>query len=126
MDHEIVTPTFNRVDERGTFIEALNSGRWECLIYGRMKKHFTMGNHYHKKTEVFFFVTEGKAKIATVHVESGKRDQFTLAENCGVILKTWESHSIRFLEDSGFIMLKSLRFNADDPDTFPLTVEQSD
>jgi len=125
MEHEVVTPTFNRVDERGTFIEALNSGHWESLICGRMKKHAAMGNHYHKKTEVFFFLTDGKAHVATVHVESGERDNFTLAANRGVILRTWESHTIRFLEDSSFIMLKSLRYTPDDTDTFHYPVEQS-
>ena len=85
-NHQILKPSFNRVDERGTFTEVLNSGHWEALTHGSMKTDAVMGNHYHKKTDVFFFLTRGRARISTVHVETGEEDQFTLAMDEGVIL----------------------------------------
>ena len=124
MKHEIIFSTHTREDERGLFVEVLNDGHWENLIYGVMKQGATMGNHYHKKTEIFFFLKKGAARISVVHVENGERDRFTLEENQGVVLRTCESHAIRFVEDSEFIMMKSLRYNTDDPDTFPFPVEE--
>ena len=53
MSHEIIHPSFERSDERGTFQEILNDGRWEALIRGSMKAGAVMGNHYHKRTSNF-------------------------------------------------------------------------
>jgi dTDP-4-dehydrorhamnose 3,5-epimerase-like enzyme len=125
MRHQIITPSFERTDKRGIFIEVLSTGRWEALIWGRMKPDAVIGNHYHKKTLIFFFLTKGVAKVSTVHVETGERDQFALKASQGVILKTNESHVIRFLEDSEFVMLKSIRYDPGDPDTFSYPVEES-
>jgi len=119
----IHAPTFSRVDERGSFVEVLNAGRWEALLHGRMKRGSVIGNHYHERTEVFLFLTEGRAEIKTVEIGTGERQQFGLEANQGVMLHTRESHAIRFLENSTFIMLKSLAHNPDDPDTFPHPVD---
>lgn len=122
--HEIIVPSFDRVDERGTFREVLNRGPWETLIWGRMNRDAVMGQHYHKRTQVFIFLTSGSARIRTIHVETGSKDAFTLHENQGVLLRVNESHSIRFLRDSSFIMLKSQRYNPADPDTFAFPVPE--
>jgi dTDP-4-dehydrorhamnose 3,5-epimerase-like enzyme len=116
-------PSFERNDERGFFQEVLNEGHWENLIRGRMNSGAVIGNHYHKKTVVFFYLTKGSVRIKTVNVENGVRDDFYLHENQGVLLKVNESHAIRFLEESEFIMLKSLRYDSNDPDTFGFPVE---
>lgn len=121
---EILQPSFERTDERGTLIEVLNRGRWEVLIYGRMRANAVMGNHYHQKTEVFFFLRDGSARVDIVHVETGERRRLPLSAKQGIILKTKESHAIRFLEDSEFIMLKSLRYDPGDPDTFSFPVPE--
>jgi dTDP-4-dehydrorhamnose 3,5-epimerase-like enzyme len=124
MVNEALLPTFQRTDDRGTFIEVLNSGRWEALIFGRMQSGAVMGNHYHRKTEIFFFLTKGSARIDTVHVETQARGSLSLLAEQGVVLEANESHAIRFLEDSEFIMLKSLRHDPADPDTFPYPVPE--
>lgn len=124
MQEDIITPSFTRTDERGTFLEVLNTGHWGSLICGQMNKGAVIGNHYHKKTLVFFFLPEGVVKINIINVETCKRHLVELKKNEGVILKVNESHAIRFLEDSEFVMLKSIRYNPDDPDTFPFIVEE--
>ena len=118
MDKQILKPSFRRTDERGTFLEVLNDGHWESLICGQMHGGAVMGNHYHRKTEIFFFLTKGSARIDVIHVETGKHRRLSLEANHGVLFKTFESHAIHFLEESEFIMLKSLRYNPGDPDTF--------
>ena len=124
MKHVVQLSTFERVDERGVFREIVNSGPWETVIHGQMNQNAVMGNHYHRKTQVFFFLTYGAVNIKTIHVESGERDEFTLQANQGVLLRSNESHAIRFLEESGFILLKSHRYNPDDPDTFSYPVPE--
>jgi hypothetical protein len=123
MPHEILKPTFERNDARGQFQEVLTSGTWESLIRGRMKAGAAIGDHYHEKTTIFFYLSSGSARVRTIHVETGRRDDFSLAGGQGVMLSVKESHLIRFLEESEFIMLKSLRYNPADPDTFSFPVE---
>lgn len=121
---EVLLPTFKRADDRGTFTEVLNGGRWEALIFGQMHSGAVMGNHYHRKTEVFLFLTKGSARIDTIQVETGERQRLLLLAEQGVVLKTNESHAIRFLDESEFIMLKSVRYDPADPDTFPYPVPE--
>ena len=123
MPHEILPTTFERNDERGVFREILNKGRWEALIAGRMNPQAVIGNHFHKKTVIFFHIANGAARIKTINVETGKRDDFLLHTGQGVVLPVNESHAIRFLEESDFIMLKSLKYDPADPDTFDFPVE---
>jgi quercetin dioxygenase-like cupin family protein len=123
MGHEILTPSFERTDDRGIFREVLNDGNWEALISGRMNPDAVIGNHYHKKTVIFLYLTSGSVRITTIHVETEDRDVFLLKSGQGVILTVNESHAIRFLEESDFVMLKSLRYDAADPDTYPYPVK---
>lgn len=123
MGHEILKPTFERTDSRGLFQEVLNDGQWEALITGRMNPEAVMGNHYHKETVIFFYLTSGSVRIKTVNVVTGETDAFSLHGGQGVMLRTDESHSIRFLEETAFIMLKSLRYDPADPDTYEYPVE---
>jgi len=66
----------------------------------------------------------GAARIKTINVKTGDRDDFLLRANQGVVLPVNESHAICFLEDVDFIMLKSRRFDAADPDTFTFSVSE--
>ena len=123
MSHEIIVPSFERIDERGAFQEVLNDGRWEALIRGSMKPDALMGNHYHRHTVIFFYLTVGSARIKTVNVETGDTDEFQLKSGEGAILRINESHAIRFLKESEFIMLKSQKYDSDDPDTYSFPIE---
>lgn len=114
----LIKPTFERLDDRGTFIEALNDGNWKNVSFGTMKKEAVMANHYHKKTEVFFFLTSGSAKVDTINVKTKETESFVLKPKEGVIFKVNYSHAIRYLEDSTFVMGKSVEYNPDDPDTY--------
>jgi dTDP-4-dehydrorhamnose 3,5-epimerase-like enzyme len=123
MEHAVLKPSFSRTDERGAFHEVLNDGTWQSLITGAMQPGAVLGDHYHKLTRIFFFITKGSVSIKTVHVETGARDEFALGSNEGVFLAVNESHAIKFMEQSEFIMLKSLRYDPDAPDTYHFSVE---
>ena len=122
MRHEILEPRFERKDERGIFRELLSGFPAGTVVCGRMAAGAVMGNHYHRKTRVFFYLPSGSAEVRTVDVESGATDRFVLEENRGVFLEPGESHAIRFLVESDFLMIKSLPYDENDPDTFSFPV----
>ena len=122
MKHEVVGPRFERRDDRGVFREILNGFPAGTVVCGRMNPRAVMGNHYHRKTRVFFYLLSGSADVRTVGVESGAREKFELGANQGVFFEPGESHAIRFREDSEFLMVKSLPYDPADPDTIEYPV----
>ena len=100
------------------FREILSGFPAGTVVSGRMGAGAVMGNHYHRKTRVFFHLLSGRAGVRTVDIETGHTDKFLLGEHQGVLLEPGESHAIRFLVDSEFLMLKSLPYDPQDPDTF--------
>jgi mannose-6-phosphate isomerase-like protein (cupin superfamily) len=119
MAHEILTPAYEREDDRGIFREIFNGFEGRTLAWGRMRSGAVMGNHFHRRTRVFFCILSGSAEIETVAVETGERDAFPLAAGQAVILEPGESHAIRYREESEFLMAKSQPYDPKDPDTFP-------
>ena len=118
MRHQVVTAGFERKDERGVFREVLNGFEARTFVCGEMKTGAVLGNHFHKRTRVFFYLTRGAARVATVDVGTGEKDSFSLKANQGCFFEVNESHAVRFTEDSEFVMLKSLSYDPADPDTF--------
>ncbi|MEO8391623.1 MAG: hypothetical protein ABI700_01395 [Chloroflexota bacterium] len=123
MTHTILKPSFTRTDARGTLSEILNDGHWEALLMGSMTPGAVMGDHYHRETLVFFYLLRGSVAIRTIHIETGERDSFALTTGEGVMLHTDESHAIHFVETSDYLMMKSLRYDPANPDTFPFIVD---
>jgi dTDP-4-dehydrorhamnose 3,5-epimerase-like enzyme len=119
----IIRPTFTRQDPRGTLHEILNSGEWRSLVTGEMLTGAVMGNHYHKATLVFFFLLSGRARVITLDIHSGERQAFELAAMEGVIFPVDVTHSVTFTEHSQYLMLKSLPYDPQNPDTYPYPVE---
>jgi dTDP-4-dehydrorhamnose 3,5-epimerase-like enzyme len=126
MTHEVRGPQFERQDSRGIFREILTGFPAGTVVCGQMGAGAVMGNHYHRRTRVFFYMLKGKAGVRTVSVETGAADQFLLGEKEGVLLEPGESHAVRFLVDSEFLMLKSLPYDPQDPDTFGHVVPGED
>jgi dTDP-4-dehydrorhamnose 3,5-epimerase-like enzyme len=122
MPHVILGPTYERRDERGELREIVNGFPAKALLAGRMNAGAVMGNHYHRRTRVFFFLQSGSADIRTVHAQTGARDAFTLGAEQGVLLEPNESHTISFMAESEWLMLKSEAYDPADPDTYPLPV----
>ncbi len=115
---------FIRNDKRGTFVEVINSKTWESIIFGEMKRGAVMGNHYHKKTTVFFYLISGSAQVNIINVITKKTKSVKLAQNEGIILSPDHSHSILYITDSSFIMGKSQKYNKENPDTYSFEVPE--
>ncbi len=125
-DCQLLDPTFVRDDARGSFIEVVNSGPWETVLTGSMRAGAVLGNHYHKLTRMFLFLTSGAARVDLVRVADGSRSGCRLTAQHGIQLPPNHSHAVRFLDDSTFILLKSRAYREDAPDTYPYPVELAD
>ena len=124
MPHVILGPNFERRDDRGVFREVLSGFPAGTVVCGRMNAGAVMGNHYHGRTRVFFYLFAGEADVRTVDVETRAKERFSLEGNQGVFLEPGESHAIRFRVESDFLMLKSLPYDPEDPDTFEFPVPE--
>jgi dTDP-4-dehydrorhamnose 3,5-epimerase-like enzyme len=114
----ILRPSFTRNDDRGVLHELLNAGEWRSVIYGQMAAGSRMGNHYHKETLVFFFLITGRADVILEDIASGERSTLELVALEGIIFQTDESHVLTFTEHTDYVMLKSLPYDPDHPDTY--------
>jgi dTDP-4-dehydrorhamnose 3,5-epimerase-like enzyme len=124
MGLSIVEPIYTRQDERGLFQEVIRGKAWRTVIVGHMRSGSEMGHHYHRKTQVYFHITSGAAKVSTEDVETGDRDQLELSSGQGVLLEPKQSHVIRFTCESDFLMLKSLGYDPENPDTIQYLVSE--
>lgn len=116
-------PTFRREDARGLFLEVINRGPWETVIAGSMREGAVLGHHYHRRTEMFLFLTSGAARIDLVNVTTREKMTITIHRHEGLHLPSRHAHAVRFLEPSDFILLKSRPYCEDDPDTYPFPVD---
>ena len=122
-DCRLSEPTHVREDTRGSFIEVVNEGPWEAVITGSMKAGAVLGRHYHRVTDMLFHLIDGAVEVSIVEVESGASSRISVGPRQSVRLNANEAHAIRFLEESRYLLLKSRRYDADDPDTYPFPVE---
>lgn len=118
MSNQILGPIYSRIDDRGAFHEILRDLPWKSIITGEMHKDSELGNHYHKQTLLFFFLTSGSAEINIVSIETNEVNRYQLVKNQGIFLRQFHAHRIRFHEESSFILLKSRSYDPQDPDTY--------
>src|SRR3989338_826327 len=145
MKMEIIKNIYQRKDSRGNFQEFINSETgWKAVNGGFMNKDAIMGNHYHKKCRTLFFIVKGSAKVLVkdVRKDSGNRifenktsgsktlesktsehadskiEEVNLKTSEGVIFEKYETHAIKFSEESIFLLLKDKKFDKDDQDIF--------
>lgn len=112
----VTKPAFVRTDARGTFEELVNTGRWENLIHGVMKRGSVLGHHYHRHTVVCYLLLEGSARIITVDVNTKERHEHVIRVGQGFVFRPSEARAIEHLEDVRFLMMKSHRFDHAAPD----------
>ncbi len=118
---EIVKNIYQRKDSRGTFQEFINSETgWKAINGGFMDKNSIMGNHYHKKCRTLFFIIKGSARVLVkdVRKKDDKTEEVILKSSEGVIFEKFETHAIKFNEDSIFLLLKDKKFDQNDQDIF--------
>ncbi len=113
---------YERLDARGRFVEILAEGQWEAVIHGSMKQDSVMGNHYHLLTRVYFYLIRGEVTTRLLRLSDGERRSHTLHSGEGMYLEPGVAHAIHFDQPGEFIVVKSLKYNPDEPDTYDFDV----
>jgi hypothetical protein len=113
---KISKPIFLREDERGIFTELVDFGEWQNLVYGKLKKDFEMGHHYHQYTIVFFNVIKGHVNIKTYNIKTGEKKSDILSTGQSYIFLPEEVRIIRATRDTHYLLMKSHRFDINKPD----------
>jgi len=114
----LIKINYKRKDKRGLFVEVMNGVSWKTVSFGEMKKGAVMGNHFHKKTRILFFMIKGEALVKEVHVKTNVRDSFSLGSQEGYIIEKNILHSIQFKKKSLFLIAKSNPYIPESPDTY--------
>ena len=113
----IIKPNFEFKDERGILRE-LTRGSWEQLNEYERKKGSIAGNHFHKLLKEFFYVVKGSVLVKLKNVDSGRVEEFTAKAGDAFVVYPFESHSLKFNEDTTFITLLSRTFDSSNPDVY--------
>ena len=115
---KIEGPSYCREDERGLFVEVTNGGPWETVITGRMEAESRLGDHYHRECRALFFLIRGRAEVKTRFLMDDVWQTLPLNAMEKIMFRPFEVHTVHFLEESDFILLKSYRYEDDNPDIF--------
>lgn len=122
---EKISNIYKRKDHRGIFVEYANGNTgWKSVNGGFMHKGKILGNHYHKKCQALFFIIKGSAVVRAKDVRNKKSNiqKIVLRQSQGCTFEPYETHSITFLENSNFLLLKSKKFSEKNKDIFELKI----
>jgi len=92
-------------DKRGKILDIfVKSPKDHCSIV-TFNKGAIRGNHYHKKSDQFTFVINGKLMLSSQKIKKngkliGKKKEEILTKNCLVIHKKFHAHALKALEKS--------------------------
>jgi dTDP-4-dehydrorhamnose 3,5-epimerase-like enzyme len=78
------------------------------------------GNHYHKITEEFFYVIDGKVKVALRNIKTGKTENFIVSSKESFTVTPYHYHTLEFLKDTQILSFYSKEFDINDTDIFTI------
>lgn len=108
---EILKPLKVYKDSRRTLVNLVNADIKDVNFY-EASKGSTLGNHYHKNTTEYFFITKGTCLVTsgTTSAVVNKQTLFVVHPNT--------RHSIECLTDLNFITFLSEPFDESKPDIY--------
>lgn len=109
---------FEHLDKRGVFLEVYRGKGWKELNFFSLKRGFSRGGHYHKKTLELFFVIEGKCLVKIVNIKNPKLRRFIAREKDIFLVEPYETHYLKALQDTKMIALLSVPHNKNKPDVY--------
>jgi len=92
-------------DKRGKILDIfVKSPKDHCSIV-TFNKGAIRGNHYHRKTDQFTFIINGKLLLSSQKIKKngkliGKKKEDILTKNCLVIHEKFHAHAFKALEKS--------------------------
>lgn len=117
-------------DERGSLVELIKSHQAGQVFISTSRKGVIRGNHYHHTKVEKFCVIEGTANIKLRKIDSDEPITYTVSDqNIEIVdIPPGYTHSIENVTDGEIIVLfwANELFDPDNPDTFPLKVQQDE
>lgn len=83
-----------------------------------------MGNHYHRECRAFLYLIKGRARVVIRHLVDNSMDEIIGDGGVGIYFLPFETHIVKYLDDTEFILLKSYRYSDSNPDIIPCAVER--
>lgn len=115
-------------DERGNLAELIKSHQLGQIFMSTSREGVIRGNHYHHTKVEKFCVIKGEAEIKLRKVDSDKLISYRVTDqNLQMVdIPPGYTHSIENITDGEMIVLfwANELFDPDNPDTFPLDVQQ--
>lgn len=110
------------VDNRGKFVELINSNGYSLVSYSTTKPNITRGNHFHTRKIERFSVIDGNAIISLRRIGTNRIHKFTINGNKpGFIdIPIWYTHSITNVGNKDLITVfwTNEMFNPNNSDTY--------
>lgn len=91
-------------DERGHIVDILENEIIESVTLISSKKGAIRGNHYHKESVQYTFVTKGRLKLVT-QMPDGEIETTSIKAGDLVFTPPMEKHALVAQEDSEFLVL---------------------
>lgn len=118
------TPSaYERVDDRGRFVEILAEGKWEAVVHGEMDTGAVLGRQYHRLTQLYLYLTSGSADVDLVNVATGERATWTIRRGKGIFVAPGTAYAVRFNSPSTFVLCKSRRYDPAELDRYDYDFE---
>jgi len=90
-------------DERGQIVDMLEGAEINAVTYITIRKDSVRGNHYHKSTTQWNYVTAGKIMIRTRKAGEQSIDT-VVGKGDFVVIESNERHAFMALEDSELLV----------------------
>ncbi len=123
-------PFVNNIDSRGNFVEIVRANTSGQFSFSTTKPGITRGNHFHTRKAERFAVIKGKAKISLRKIDSMDVIDYFIdgASPAYVDMPVWHTHNITNIGEEELVALFWINepYNAEDPDTYFINVEQND
>lgn len=115
-----IKPYFLHHDPRGSILGIIQNKSWKEINFIKSKKGCVRGNHYHKKTLECFFIVSGKIQVLVKNLKNKKIKKFIAKENDIFIIKPFELHTFKILENAQWINMLSKPIKKESNDIFKL------
>ena len=100
---KVIDTIVNHQDKRGAIIDLVENKNINAITFISFTKGAVRGNHYHKKTTQWNYVTKGKVKLVT-QLDDGPIEEKVLEKGSLVITIPMEKHALVGMEDSEMIV----------------------
>jgi dTDP-4-dehydrorhamnose 3,5-epimerase-like enzyme len=90
-------------EEKGEFAQICYAEEARHIAFFVIKKGFWRGMHYHEKKEETFYVIDGRIRAIFIDLDSGQREEYTLAKGQRLRVKPRCWHIFYGIDDASVV-----------------------